>query len=143
LAPALYDAKGELKKLESLLAADQGQLIGSDAALKEVVSEKAKTFSQLIADNESRLADASRKADEARQALAKAAPVWRAPELYAPIDCVVEEMAVTTVGQVVTTGQQLIVITPVRSEFQAEALVANLDIGFVKLARRCGRICDG
>ena len=38
----------------------------------------------------------------------------------------------TTVGQVVTTGQQLIVITPSGGKLQVEALVANLDIGFVK-----------
>ena len=41
-------------------------------------------------------------------------------------------MAVTTVGQVVTTGQQLIVLTPNGGKLQVEALVANLDIGFVK-----------
>ena len=57
---------------EAALASDQGQLIETDAALKEVQSEKAKTVSQFIADNENKLADASRKADEARQALAKA-----------------------------------------------------------------------
>ena len=41
-------------------------------------------------------------------------------------------MAVTTVGQVVTTGQQLVVLTPIGGKLQVEALVANLDIGFVK-----------
>ena len=44
-------------------------------------------------------------------------------------------MSVTTVGQVVTTGQQLIVITPIGGKLQVEALVANLDIGFVKLGQ--------
>ena len=41
----------------------------------------------------------------------------------------------TTIGQVVTTGQQLAVITPNGGELQVEALVANLDIGFVKLGQ--------
>ena len=52
--------------------------------------------------------------------------------LYAPIEGVVQQMAVTTVGQVVTTGQQLAVITPSGGKLQVQALVANLDIGFVK-----------
>jgi hemolysin D len=128
----LYDAKEELEKSQAALASDQGQLIETDAALKQVQSEKEKTVSQFIADNENKLADASRKADEARQALAKATARLARTKLYAPIDGVVQQTAVTTVGQVVTTGQQLIVLTPNGGKLQVEALVANLDIGFVK-----------
>ena len=128
----LYDAKEELEKSQSQLASDEGQLIETDAALKELQSEKAKTVSQFIADNENKLAEASRKADEARQAAAKAAARLARTRLYAPIDGVVQQMAVTTVGQVVTTGQQLAVITPSGGKLQVQALVANLDIGFVK-----------
>ncbi len=131
----LYDAKEELEKSEAALASDQGQLIETDAALKEVQSEKAKTVSQFIADNENKLADASRKVDEARQALAKAAARLARTKLRAPTDGVVQQMAVTTVGQVVTTGQQLIVLTPNGGKLQVEALVANLDAGFVKLGQ--------
>ena len=131
----LYDAKEELEKSEAALASDQGQLIETDAALKEVQSEKAKTFSLFIADNENKLADASRKADKSRQALAKASVRLARTKLYAPTDGVVQQSAVTTVGQVVTTGQQLIMITPVGGKLQVEALVANLDIGFVRLGQ--------
>jgi hemolysin D len=128
----LYNAKEELEKSQSALASDQGQLIETDAALKAVHSEKAKTISQFIADNENKLAEAARKRDEARQALAKADARLARTRLYAPTDGVVQQMAVTTVGQVVTTGQQLVVLTPIGGKLQVEALVANLDIGFVK-----------
>ena len=128
----LYNAKEELEKDEAALASDQGQLIETDAAIRSVRSEKAKTVSQFIADNENKLADAARKADEARQALAKANARLARTRLYAPTDGVVQQLAVTTVGQVVTTGQQLIVLTPIGGKLQVEALVANLDIGFVK-----------
>ena len=131
----LYDAKEELEKSQSQLASDEGQLIETEAALNELQSEKAKTVSQFIADNQNKLADASRKADEARQALAKAAARLARTELASPIDGVVQQTAVTTVGQVVTTGQQLAVITPAGGKLQVEALVANLDIGFVKLGQ--------
>jgi hemolysin D len=128
----LYDAKEELEKSQVQLASDEGQLIEADAALKELQSEKAKTISQFIADNQNRLAEALRKADEARQALVKATARLARTKLYAPIGGVVQQTAVTTVGQVVTTGQQLAVITPVGGKLQVEALVPNLDIGFVK-----------
>jgi hemolysin D len=130
----LYDAKEELEKSEAALASDQGQLIETDAALKEVQSEKTKTVSQFIADNENKLAEASRKVDESRQALAKAEARLARTKLYSPIDGVVQQSAVTTVGQVVTTGQQLVVVTPV-GKLQVDALVANLDIGFIRVGQ--------
>jgi hemolysin D len=131
----LYDAKEELERSQSQLASDQGQLIETAAALAELESERAKTISHFIADNENKLAEASRKADEGRQALAKAAARLARTKLYAPVDGVVQQTAVTTVGQVVTTGQQLVVITPQKAKLQVEALVANLDIGFIRLGQ--------
>jgi hemolysin D len=131
----LYDAKEELQKSQSQLASDEGQLIETDAALTQLQSEKAKAVSQFIADNENKLAETSRKADEARQALAKAEARLSRTKLFAPIEGVVQQTAVTTIGQVVTTGQQLAAITPKGGKLQIEALVANLDIGFVKLGQ--------
>jgi len=128
----LNDAKEELERSQAQLASDEGQLIETAAALTELQSEKAKTISQFIADNQNKLAEASRKADQARQALAKATARLGETRLAAPIDGVVQQTAVTTIGQVVTTGQQLAVITPVDAKLQVEALVPNLDIGFVK-----------
>jgi hemolysin D len=131
----LYDAKEELEKSQSQLASDEGQLIETDAALKELMSERTKTVSQFIADNENKLAEASRKRDEAREGLAKATARLARTKLTAPIDGVVQQTAVTTVGQVVTTGQQLAVITPNAGRLQVDGLVPNLDIGFVKLGQ--------
>jgi hemolysin D len=131
----LYDAKEELERTQVQLASDEGQLIETDAALNEVQSEKAKTVSEFIADNQNKLAEASRKADEARQALAKATARFARTKLSAPIDGVVQQTSVTTVGQVVTTAQQIAVITPAGGKLQVEALVANLDIGFVKVGQ--------
>jgi hemolysin D len=130
-----YNAKGELEKSQSALASDQGELIETDAALKELSSEKIKTLSQFVADNENKLADAGRKADEARQALVKARARLARTKLYSPIEGAAQQIAVTTVGQVVTTGQQLLVVAPTEGALQVEALVANLDIGFVRLGQ--------
>jgi hemolysin D len=128
----LYNAKEELEKAQAELALTQGQLIETSAAVKELDSEKAKTVSQFVADNQNKLDEASRQADEARQALAKAIDQLAQTRLSAPIDGVVQQTAVTTVGQVVTTGQQLAVITPAGGKLQVEALLANRDVGFVK-----------
>ena len=131
----LYDAKVELERSQAILASDQGELIETAAAASELQAEKIKALSQFVADNENKLADAARKADEARAALAKASAKLSHMKLYAPIDGTVQQLSVTTLGQVVGAGQQLAVITPSDRALQVEALVANMDIGFVKLGQ--------
>jgi hemolysin D len=131
----LYDAKEELQKSQSQLASDQGQLIETEAALNELRSEKLKTIGQFVADNENKGVDASRKAEDAKQSLAKAVAKLGRTRLVAPIDGVAQQLSVTTIGQVVTTGQQLMLIAPSGGPLQVEALVANLDIGFVKIGQ--------
>lgn len=131
----LYDAKEELQKSQAALASDQGQLIETDAALKELESEKLKTVSAFIADNQNKLEEAARKSDEARQAVAKAEAREQRTRLTSPIDGVVQQVSVTSIGQVVTTGQELAVITPSDGPLKVEALVANLDIGFIKIGQ--------
>ncbi|MDX8529699.1 HlyD family type I secretion periplasmic adaptor subunit [Mesorhizobium sp. VK25A] len=128
----LYDSTQQLEKSQSSLASDEGELIETDAALKELESEKVMTLSQFVADNENKLADAERKADEAKQAVVKADARLARTKLYSPTDGIAQQIAVTTVGQVVTTGQQLLVVAPTQGALQVEALVANLDIGFIK-----------
>ena len=108
----LYDAQESLDRAQASLAADQGQLIETDASIVQLHAEKQKVLSQSIAEDENRIAEAARKADEARQMLAKARVHLDRTRLVAPIDGVVQKMAVTTIGQVVTTGQQLLVVTP-------------------------------
>ena len=131
----LFDAQEALHKSKVQLTGDRGQLSESDAAMQELRSQKAKLTSQFIADNQTRLADAERKADEIAQQLVKARAKLVRTTLVSPVDGVVQQLAATTIGQVVTTGQQLMLIAPSNSPLQVEALVSNLDIGFIKLGQ--------
>jgi len=47
------------------------------------------------------------------------------------VDGVVQQLAVHTVGGVVTPAQQLLVVVPSESRLEIEAMVSNSDIGFV------------
>lgn len=133
---ALRSAQAQAPRTESNLATDMS--IGFQTTLMETLNERVSTRQEaidrsvgtkinlydakeeleksegfaIVADNENKLAEASRKVDEARQALAKGSARLARTKLYAPIDGVVQQIAVTTVDQVVTTGQQLVVITP-------------------------------
>ena len=51
--------------------------------------------------------------------------------LTAPVDGTVQQLAVHTVGGVVTPAQTLLAIVPADSQLEIEAMVPNRDIGFV------------
>lgn len=52
--------------------------------------------------------------------------------LMSPIDGVVQQLAVHTVGGVVTPAQQLLIVVPRDHPLEVEAQVENKDVGFVK-----------
>lgn len=56
-------------------------------------------------------------------------------ELRAPVDGVVQQLAIHTVGGVVTPAQPLLVIVPLEGGLVIEAKVLNKDIGFVAQAQ--------
>ena len=56
--------------------------------------------------------------------------------MRSPIDGTVQQLAVHTVGGVVTPAQQLMVIVPADSQLEAEAMISNRDIGFVSAGQQ-------
>jgi membrane fusion protein, hemolysin D len=64
--------------------------------------------------------------------LIKARERTRVQVLTAPVDGVVQQLAVHTVGGVVTPAQPLMVIVPAESRLEIEAMVSNRDIGFIE-----------
>ena len=52
--------------------------------------------------------------------------------LASPVDGIVQKLAVTSIGQVVTTGQELMTVVPSGGSLNIEAFIDNIDIGFVR-----------
>jgi hemolysin D len=77
------------------------------------------------------LAEAQQRADELAQQEAGAAHKAAETELTAPIDGTVQQLAVHTVGGVVTPAQALLTVVPNDAPVLIEAMVENDDIGFV------------
>jgi hemolysin D len=77
------------------------------------------------------LSDAEKKVEEFSQDLVKANQKTDEQILRSPIDGTVQQLALHTVGGVVTAAQQLMVIVPTDSHLEAEAMISNRDIGFV------------
>ena len=78
------------------------------------------------------LVKADAKAAGLSQDLIKAARKTGLQQLTAPVDGTVQQLAVHTVGGVVTPAQALLVVVPADSHLEIEATVSNRDIGFVR-----------
>jgi len=67
-----------------------------------------------------------------QEELIKADTIDASKVIYAPIDGQVQDLAVTALGGVVTDAQPLMKIVPSDDTLEAEVLLENKDIGFVK-----------
>jgi hemolysin D len=96
--------------------------------LKETKERTAAEYRRATYDA---LAKAEQKAASAAQEAVKAERRTRLQHLTAPVDGVVQQLAVHTVGGVVTPAQALAVVVPSESQLEIEAMLSNRDIGFV------------
>jgi hemolysin D len=78
------------------------------------------------------LAKAEQKAASVSQDLIRAEQRTRLQTLTSPVDGVVQQLAVHTVGGVVTPAQSLLAVVPAESRLEIEAMISNRDIGFVQ-----------
>ncbi|MGU3537402.1 HlyD family type I secretion periplasmic adaptor subunit [Methylobacterium sp. A54F] len=128
---AVIDALQQVEQVAADLAYDQGQLVEARAGAESLQRRIEQLSSETVAKQAQGLAEASQKADTARQDVVKARLRRDRLQLKAPLDGTVQQVAVTTIGQVVTPGQPLLVIVPAEGPIEIEALVLNKDIGFV------------
>lgn len=116
---------------EQDLAASRSKVTEIRAALMEAQRQQ----NTLAAEIRSQLLDqlnlATQKAASLEQELVKAEQRNRLMTLTAPVAGTVQQLAVTTVGGVVTPAQPLMVIVPRENVLEVEAMLPNKDIGFV------------
>lgn len=123
-------------ELERDLAAQRSKLEEIRAALAESVHQRvalnAETRRQLM----DQMREATTQSASLGQELAKAENRRDTMALHAPVAGQVQQLAVHTVGGVVTPAQTLMVIVPQDNTLEVEAALQNKDIGFVKPGQR-------
>ncbi len=97
-------------------------------ALTETRSKAEAEYRRILFDE---LTKAEQKAAGFAQDVIKAERKAKLQILTAPIDGIVQQLMVHTIGGVVTPAQPLAVVVPRDSELEIEAMVSNRDIGFV------------
>jgi hemolysin D len=103
----------------------------ANSALGAVIEERAHTDAEYRRERASELVEAERKARGLGDDLIRAQHRTQLQMLTAPVDGTVQQLAVHTVGGVVTPAQALLVIVPADSHLEIEAMIMNRDIGFV------------
>jgi hemolysin D len=131
----VIDALEEQQKEETDLAEEIGQLAEAKAAYAVATSEGEKTIRAFIADYAGKQGDAAKQADELEQQVIKARTRRQSMVIASPIDGVVEASAITTIGQVVNPGAELMRIVPGGTALEIEAYLPNSDVGFVNVGQ--------
>lgn len=132
---AVIDATETLQYQQTQLAIQEQQLASLTTGLSVIDREAEKAVQSFLSDDAQKLSDAERRAEDARQRVAKAEAGVDHMILRAPIDGRVQSSVIANVGQVVASGQEVMRIVPHDSKLEIEAYVENRDIGFVTIGQ--------
>ena len=113
-------------------AGQKSKLRQDQAALAESQQNYQALISDFQQSKQAELSAMEMKAASLIQEVRKAGQKTELQKLVSPIDGVVQQLAVHTVGGVVTPAQPLLMVVPQDHPVEVEAQLENRDIGFVK-----------
>ena len=126
-----YETLQLLVEQQKELAVQRSHLQEAEAAVTTILETRRQAEAEWRRGLSDDLAKAEQKANGLMQDLIKAQQRTSLQRLTAPVDGMVQQLAVHTIGGVVTPAQALLVIVPSDSRLEIEAEVPNRDIGFV------------
>lgn len=105
------------------------------AKLAEARDNQATTDSNYRQDTMTQLVEAKRQLNAYQEELTKANQTNQQSEILAPVSGRVNQLAVHTVGGVVSEGQALMMVVPDDALLEVEAYADNKDIGFIQVGQ--------
>ncbi|MBI3517449.1 MAG: HlyD family type I secretion periplasmic adaptor subunit [Proteobacteria bacterium] len=120
-----------LTEYQHELLVQKSRLAEAEAALGAIAESRAQAAAEYQRTMLTDLTGAEQKIAGLTQELVKATKKTDLQRLTSPVDGTVQQLAVHTIGGVVTPAQTLMVIVPRDSRLEVEAAVENKDIGFV------------
>lgn len=128
----LLEAQQQVIDKTQGLASTRAKLIQAGAAIAGAGQHRRQIEEQFRADAFKELAEAERQAGTSAAELDKAAQRDTQLQLRAPVDGVVQQLAVHAAGAVVNQAQAVLAVVPTGEGIDAEVMLANKDIGFVR-----------
>lgn len=132
----LLDQRAKRMELEQSLAAQKEEIAKSQAALAQSIENIANAAAGYDKDVDTKLTEDRKQLLQYTEELKKAGEKNRLARILAPTDGRVGQLAIHTVGGVVTAAQPLMIVVPEDATLEVEAWVANKDIGFVNLGQK-------
>jgi hemolysin D len=117
------------------LAMAQHRLDRDLAALAEARAQSVLVEMEFRRGRLAELAEVETRVASLAQEVVKASQRAKIQRLVAPIDGLVQQLTVHTVGGVVTPAQSLMVVVPAADRLEVEAWIENKDIGFVQVGQ--------
>lgn len=117
---------------EGDLAAQRSKLKEIEAAVRQASSQRAELTAETRRLNLGDINDGLQKVAGLEQEHLKADTRGKLMKLTSPVDGTVQQLAIHTIGGVVTPAQPMMVIVPRNDALEVEAFVENKDVGFVK-----------
>jgi hemolysin D len=102
-----------------------------ESSIREALQQRQALGSEFRRRLLSSLSETRRRIDQLHQEQVKATQLNELQRLTAPVSGVVQQLAVHTIGGVVTPAQELMKIVPESEILEVEAWILNKDIGFV------------
>jgi len=114
------------------LAVQRSHLKEAEAAVAAIRETRLQAVAEYRKSLSDELAKSEQKANGVARDLIKAQQRTSLQQLTSPVDGIVQQLAIHTVGGVVTPAQSLLVIVPSDAHLEVEAMISNRDIGFVE-----------
>lgn len=120
---------------ERQLAVQISQIDELTSAMQEAEKQKQSVLAQTRRTMLDLEQQSSQKAISIEQELNKARQRNNLMQLRSPVEGTVQQLAVHTIGGVVTAAQPLMVVVPKNQPVEVEAMLENKDIGFVHIGQ--------
>lgn len=132
----IIEAELQFENFMTTDASERGQLLEVDAGIGSLQQRIEQAVAQYVAEQTQKAVEADRRADRLEQEIIKARSRSERTRLRSPISGTVQQLDVTTLGQVVSGGQAILSVVPVDAPLEVEVMIANKDIGFVSPGQR-------
>jgi len=123
----------EYLEYQQRLVTQNSELEKARTALNTDQAKRRQVAAEFRRDILAQLSEIRKQAATIRQELIKASDRSRLQNLTTPVDGVVQQLAVHTIGGVVTPAQQLMVVVPANSGLEIEAMILNKDKAWVTI----------
>lgn len=128
----VLDGFNRLEKERDIYLRELEQRIASEATYR---AEKSGLLSSLRNRLQTRKADLEARQAVLDEELVTSRRQLAVSRLHSPVDGVVDQLAIYTIGGIVTAGQELLRVVPEGQAYEIEAVFPNTDVGFLEIGQ--------